>query len=121
MPSISYPATFVPFSSTAQPSMMSGGGVLSGGFDGGWDGGGVDTGGLGVDDGGCSGCGVDVPPESGAGVRRGLALRRGSAGAAPRPATRGAEPDAGTAGRSALVSLAGFGFGFGSSPALATA
>ena len=104
--------------------MMSGGGVLSGGFDGGCEGGGVETGGAGVDDGGCSGCsgcGVDVPPRSGAGVLRALALRRGSAGAAPRPATRGAEPEAGTAGSSALVSSGGFGFAFGSSPALATA
>jgi hypothetical protein len=120
MPSISYPATLVPFSSAAQPSMMSGGGVLcggfDGGFDGGWDGGGVDAGGgVAWDDGG-----FDLP-ELGAGVAFLVAFARcrGSPGAAPRTASRGAVPAAGMAGSSALVTLAGFGFGF--SPALATA
>jgi hypothetical protein len=101
--------------------MMSGGGVLWGGFDGGldggFDGGGVDAGGgVGVDDGGFD------PPELGAGVAFlvAFARRRGSAGAAPRTASRGAEPAAaGTAGSSAPVTLTAFGFGF--SPALATA
>ena len=100
--------------------MMSGGGVLcglfDGGFDGGWTGVGVDAGGgVGSEDGGF------VPPELGVGLAflGAFARCRGSATAVPSPAIRGAEPAAGTAGSSPGVTLAGFGFGF--SPALATA
>jgi hypothetical protein len=105
--------------------MMSGGGVLwGGGVDRGGGveaGGGVDAGGgVGEDDGGfdLSVLGVGV------GVVRLVTLTRacrGSAGASPRTASRGAEAAAGTAGSSARVTFSGLAFGFCFSPALATA